>query len=95
MTTPPPIPATPAVEVHLLPELKDTRPEPPPMPDLWTIRYQEWGQDYYKNFVWQPRLLMFARLTAAEVQAEARDHAWRAALAEAGITVADDISTQH
>lgn len=69
MTT---IPATPAVQVHLLPEMKDTRPEHPPMPDLWTIRYQEWGEDYRKNLVWHSRLLMFARLTAAEVEAEAR-----------------------
>ncbi len=40
MTTP--IPASSDVAVDILPETTDTRPEPPKMPDLWTVRSFMW-----------------------------------------------------
>jgi hypothetical protein len=31
-----------ATEVEIMPETTDTRPEPPKMPDLWTVRSFMW-----------------------------------------------------
>jgi hypothetical protein len=55
MTTTPPIPA-----VDILPETTDTRPEPPKMPDLWIIRWQEWrDRVMYGSPRWETRTSMF------------------------------------
>lgn len=72
MTTPPPIPATPAVDI--LPETIDTRPEPPKMPDLWIIRWQEWQDKVmYGSPHWHTCTSMFPIDSAARADKEAAE----------------------